>query len=48
MNLLLWVQQRLSIHKKKKKLEEAEGGRGRRNKIACVFGLPFKILFILN
>jgi len=33
---------------KKKKLEEAEGGRGRRNKIACVFGLPFKILFILN
>jgi hypothetical protein len=47
MNLLLWVQQRLSIHKKKK-LEEAEGGRGRRNKIACVFGLPVKILFILN
>jgi len=33
---------------KKKKLEEGGGGGGRRNKIACVFRLPVKILFILN
>jgi len=45
MNLVLWEQQSLCIPKKKTR----KRGRGRRrNKIACVFGLPAELIISLS